>query len=113
MWEEIRCKLFDGIVVVFFALFGGAARFVIAPPVERTLLSILSSLIVAGFSGILVWAALDARQCEPLVIAAGTGIAGLLGDDILKGLLALGKIIKEDPSSIISKWIGSKKKGDD
>lgn len=111
MWEEFRIKFLDGLIVLFFALFGGATRFVLAPPRERTLLSILGSLVIAGFSGVLIWAVLDSHNCDPMIVAAGTGIGGLLGDDILKGLMALGKIFREDPSSILNKWLG--RKGED
>lgn len=111
MWEGLKCRCLDGVIVLFFALFGGATRFLIAPPRERTIWNILGSLVVAGFSGVLVWALLESYDCDLLIVAAGTGIGGLLGDDILRGILSFGKIIREDPMSILNKFLGRKGDG--
>lgn len=99
-----KLRSLDSVVIVFFALFGGAARFVLKPPRERSLISVVSSLVVAGFSGVLVWAVMDARGFSTMSIAVGTGIGGLLGDDILQAILGLGDRLRENPKEFIDWW---------
>lgn len=97
-WLE---RFLEGAMIVFFALFGGAARFAIAPPAIRSLWNCLGSLIVAAFAGILTWQVMEGFEFSSQVVAAGVGIAGLLGDDVLQALLKLGKRLRNDPFVII------------
>ena len=94
----------ETLLALFFALFGGAARLSLSPPKERKLISVVGSMVIAGFSGVLVWALLGSRGYDPLIVAAGTGIGGLLGDDILKGIIKIGEKISTDPMGVIEWW---------
>lgn len=101
--EDLFENLFDRLLILFFAVFGGAARFAIAPPVVRSLWSCVGSLVTAGFSGVLMWQLLEGLSFSPQIVAAGVGIAGLLGDDLLKAILKLGLLLKKDPFCFISR----------
>lgn len=103
-----RLRSIETCLAVFFALFGGAARIALSPPGERKLINVIGSLIIAGFSGVLVWALLEQRGYDPLIVAAGAGIGGLLGDDLLKSILKIGQKVSTDPFSLWQWWRGSK-----
>ena len=99
-------------LAVFFALFGGAARFVLVPPREKSLGAVFASLMVAGFSGVLVWAVMESRGYDPLFVAAGAGVGGLIGDDLLKAIIGLGRQGRDNPATIFDWWYGRGKKGE-
>lgn len=98
----------DKILIVFFAIFGGAARFAIAPPTVRSMWGCVGSLVIAGFAGILAWQLLEGLGFSTQTVAAGVGIAGLLGDDILKAILKLGVRLREDPLRFLDKFLKSR-----
>ncbi len=104
-----RLKSIETALAVFFALFGGAARFVLSPPRERSLRAVAASLFIAGFSGVLMWALLESRGYDPFFVAAGAGVGGLVGDDLLKGIMKLGEKWKDNPSEIVDKTIDKAK----
>ena len=99
-----RLRSIETFLALFFAFFGGAARFVLSPPRERSLGAVAASLLVAGFSGVLVWAILEGRGYDPLFVAAGAGVGGLIGDDLLRGVLIVGSKLKDDPLGLVDWW---------
>lgn len=107
-----RERILETLIVVFLAVFGGAARFALTPPREKTLGAVASSLVIAGFAGILAWQVLDWYGCPPQAQAAGAGIAGLIGDDMLRGIMAMGRKFSSDPLSFIERWKGGGKRGE-
>ena len=92
----------DCIVILFLSLFGGAARAALTSPREKSLGMIISSLIVAGFAGILSWQVLTYFDFPQQAQAAGAGIAGLLGDDLLRGIMSVAEKFRKDPLGTIN-----------
>lgn len=99
-------RAFEILIITFFAVFGGAARFALSPPRERGISVVLASLVVAGFAGIITWQVLEACGYSQQLQAAGAGIAGLLGDDLLRGCMAVAKRFRDDPVGLLDRWRG-------
>lgn len=94
-------NLFDHMLLLFFALFGGATRFCLRPPEKKTPGATLSSMIVAAFAGLLVMNGLLYYGWPLPLVGMGAGLGGLLGHDLLTGILLLGKQLREDPAAIL------------
>ncbi|MGI6253618.1 MAG: phage holin family protein [Aminivibrio sp.] len=94
----------EALIVTLFAVFGGIARFLLAPPRERGVGVVLASLVVAAFAGIVSQQVLEACGYPAQLQAAGAGVAGLLGDDILRGIMSLAKQFRDDPLAILKSW---------
>ena len=91
-------RAFEILIVTFFAVFGGAARFALSPPRERGIGVVLASLVVAGFAGIITWQVLEACGYSQQLQAAGAGIAGLL-ENACSRLHGRAKRFRDDPSA--------------
>jgi len=105
-WREgLLERVVDTAVVLFFALFGGAARAAISPKEGRTLGSLVGSMIVAAFAGIVVYKLLSGANCPEEYKAAGVGVAGLLADDLLSACVALGKALRADPMGVAERLL--------
>lgn len=105
--------IMDYLLLFFFAVFGGAARFCIKPPEKKTLGSAIGSMIVAAFAGFLVFNILIYFDYPKTVQGMGAGIGGLLGHDFLVGLTKLGEKLKDNPMSFINFFNRGGKRYDD
>lgn len=105
-WREgLLDRIFDVLAVLFWAIFGGAARAVISPKEGRTFGSLAGSMIVAAFAGILVHKLLSGANCPEEYKAAGVGVAGLLADDLLSACVAMGKALRADPMGMVDRLL--------
>lgn len=107
---EGRERAFEALLIAFFAAFGGATRIALSPPRERGIGAVMISLMVAAFAGLVAWQILEACGYSQQMQAAGSGMAGLLGDDILRGIMTLAKHFREDPLALLDHWRKERRK---
>ncbi len=101
MPKELLDDLVNGAIVLFFAFFGGAARFVIRPPEKQTFGATVGSMVVAGFAGVLTWGALRYIGIPESLQAFGSGVGGLVGHDLLTGIIKAGERLREEPGALL------------
>ena len=101
MPKELLEDWVNGAIVLFFAFFGGAARFAIKPPEKATFRATVGSMVVAGFAGVLTWGALRWIGIPEGLQAFGSGIGGLVGHDLLTGIIKAGEILREEPGALL------------
>lgn len=97
----------DYLLLFFFAVFGGAARFCIKPPNNKTLGSAIGSIIVAAFAGFLVFNILIYYDYSKTIQGMGAGIGGLLGHDLLVGFMKLVEKFSSNPGKCVSSMFSS------
>lgn len=90
-------------IILFFALFGGAARMSIFPPRDRSLARFVGATVIAAFAGTISYKLGTAFGCSPHLSAAMAGVAGLVGDDLCRALIAVGEMLRKDPLGTVSK----------
>ena len=98
----------DTLFIGLFAVCGGVARVAMSPKRPRTWCEFLLSLLVSGFSGVVAYKVLCAYNVGPDLTAAASGIAGLLGDDILTAIMAVGREIRKQPAKVAEWWLSKK-----
>lgn len=70
-----------------------------------TILSFVLDALASVFVGVMVGNAIHAYDFPPQVHIAIISLSGMIGPDILAGLLVLASNFKEKPVSFILKWI--------
>lgn len=88
-----------------------SAAFVVKIVISRRKIS-LAQFCLDGFSaaacGVIVYNVLEAwPDLSPNVVAACAGMAGMIGPEILGGLLTLGKMFRDNPSGFLLKHISA------
>lgn len=103
-WYDVFDGFMNVIFAILFAIFGGTARTALSQRKPRTLYEFVASLVVAGFAGAFAYKLLCAYGVDSEIAAAASGMAGLLGDDLLSAVLTVGARIRRNPEIIISWW---------
>ena len=110
-WYDVFDGCMNVIFAILFALFGGTARAALSQRKPRTLYEFVASLVVAGFAGAFAYKLLCAYGVDSEIAAAASGMAGLLGDDILSSVLSIGAQVRKDPKIIWTWWKKGKDEG--
>ena len=98
----------DLLLIGALAVFGGIARVAMSPKKPRTACELFLTLVVSGFSGVVMYKLLCAYDVSPDLTAAASGIAGVLGDDLLESVLMIGKEIRKQPAKLLGWWLNRK-----
>ena len=98
----------DLLIIGSLAVFGGIARVAMSPKKPRTACEFFLTLVVSGFSGVIMYKLLCAYDVSPDLTAAASGIAGVLGDDLLASVLMIGNEIRKQPAKVLGWWLNRK-----